>query len=175
MCQCEICPVSSRCEPRCATVFALSKARQSSDRQARNRSDWRSESPANPPCPHSDPQPAPSNRNLIARHRIHRLRAHKNRLAHIAQRAVDGQRQRRTDSILIEPRNHRALAGVSLQVLRQRGRNFFCSSVQHRPELQRQHAHSLGQLRRKRRNLARPQSQPMLGLQPVVVGVLSIA
>ena len=47
--------------------------------------------------------------------------ATRNRLAHIAERIVDGQRQRCNRRILIQPRKHSALAGVGLQILRQRG------------------------------------------------------
>ena len=104
--------------------------------------------------------------NLIAWYRIHRLRRYRHRLAHIAQRVINCQRQLRNRLVLVEPCNHRALAGVRLQVLRQRSKKLLLRiGPRIRRRIHARHAHSLRQLRRKRRNLARPQPQPMLGLQ----------
>ena len=52
---------------------------------------------------------------------IDRVGSDEDRLAHVAQRVVDGQRQRRHRRILIKPRNHHALARMRLQILGQRG------------------------------------------------------
>ena len=104
--------------------------------------------------------------NLIARQRNCGLMRDKNRLTHIAQRRVDRQCQDLDRRILIEPRNHSALTGVGLQILRKGGEELLllvCPVVARSFSAIR--THSFRQLRRKRRNLARPQSQTMLGLE----------
>ncbi len=89
-----------------------------------------------------------------------------NRLAGVAQHFIDDERVIGNRRILIQSRNHHALAWVRFQVLGQRGEKLLlligpCDRW-NRKDL---NANGLGQLRRERRNLARSQSKPMFSLQ----------
>ena len=102
--------------------------------------------------------------NLIAGQRVQRV-ANNHRLAHVAQCGIDGQSQLSHRWILVDAGNHRALARVRLQVLREgRKKLLLLIGPAVIRSLRAGRAHRYGKRRGKRRNLARAQSQPMFGL-----------
>ena len=106
---------------------------------------------------------------LIARQRKRGLAGDDRSLAGVAQRGVDRPGHGFNRPILIEPWNHDALARVSLQVLGQRSDKlllFIGPVVARGVNGNWRAAHRLRQLRRKRRDFAGAQAQPMLRLQP---------
>ena len=103
---------------------------------------------------------------LIGWQRVRRLRRDKHRLAHIAQSDVDSSSQLCNRPVLIQPRHHHALSRVSLQILGQRGKKLLLLvGPRVRRSLDARHSNSLREFRSKGRNLARPQPQPVFGLQ----------
>ena len=124
MCQCAICPVSSWCGPRCATIFALLNADRKLKIGGRRVDRVRVQ----------DHQPLHLARIQVGHQRLHVARSGRWAAGSAAREDTEtvlptlpsaeliAAASAVTDAILIKARNHRALARAGLQVLGQCGK-----------------------------------------------------